>query len=86
MRIEDRVPLLTAYLAAYGFLLNHALFLVFIDGMGKTLRPISAFLSIGLTARKIIHTVYPSPLKDLRSLTADYYLQPPRGWLFPCQI
>lgn len=64
VRIENRVPLLTAYFAAYGFLLNLALFLVFIDGMGKTLRPISAFRSVGLAARKIIHTVYPSPLKE----------------------
>jgi uncharacterized membrane protein len=64
IRIEDRVPLVTAYLAAYGFLLNLALFLLFIDGMGKTLRPISAFRSVGLAAREIIHTVYPSALKE----------------------
>lgn len=64
VRIEDRVPLVTAHLAAYGFLLNLALFLLFIDGMGKTLRPISAFRSVGLAAREIIHTVYPSPLKE----------------------
>jgi len=64
VRIEDRVPLVTAYLAAYGFLVNLGLFLLFIDGMGKTLRPISAFRSVGLAARKIIHTVYPSPLKE----------------------
>jgi uncharacterized membrane protein len=64
VRIEDHVPLLTAYLAAYGFLLNLALFLLFIDGVGKTLRPISAFRSVGLAARNIIHTVYPSPLKE----------------------
>ena len=64
VRIEDRVPLVTAYLAAYGFLLNLALFLLFIDGMGKTLRPISAFRSVGLAAREIIHAVYPSALKE----------------------
>ena len=64
IRIEDRVPLLAAYLAAYGFLLNLALFLFFVDGMGKTLRPSSAFRSVGLAARKIVHTVYPSPLKE----------------------
>jgi uncharacterized membrane protein len=64
VRIDDRVPVIAAYLAAYGFLLNLALFLLFIDGMGKTLRPISAFRGVGLAARKIIHTVYPSPLKE----------------------
>lgn len=64
VRIEDRVPLVTTYLAAYGFLLNLALFLFFIDGMGKTLRPISAFRIVGLAAREVIRTVYPSPLKE----------------------
>jgi len=64
VRIEDRVPLITAYLAAYGFLLNLALFLFFIDGMGKTLRPSSAVRGVGLAGRRIIHTVYPSPLKE----------------------
>src|SRR5205085_6636965 len=38
-RLGGTVPWLTSYLAAYGFLLNLALFLFFIDGMGKTLRP-----------------------------------------------
>ena len=64
VRIDDRVPLISSYLAAYGFLLNLALFLLFIDGMGKTLRPISAFRIVGLAARDVIHTVYPSPLKE----------------------
>ena len=64
VRIEDRVPLVTAYLAAYGFLFNLALFLFFIDGMGKTLRPSSAFRVVGLAAREVIHSVYPSPLKE----------------------
>ena len=64
VRIEDRVPLVTTYLAAYGFLVNLALFLMFIDGMGKTLRPISAFRIVGLAAREVIRTVYPSPLKE----------------------
>ena len=34
VRIETNVPLLTSYVAAYGFLFNLALFLYFIDGIG----------------------------------------------------
>jgi uncharacterized membrane protein len=62
-RIEQTVPLVTGYLAAYGFLLNLALFIFFIDGLGKTLRPSSAFRVVGLEGRAVIRSVYPSPLK-----------------------
>jgi uncharacterized membrane protein len=62
IRIEDRVPLISGYIAAYGFLVNLALFLLFVDGMGKTLRPSSAFRVVGLAARNVIRAVYPSPL------------------------
>src|ERR1044072_2059824 len=51
IRIEDSVPMLSGYVAAYGFLLNIALFIFFIDGMGKTLRPSSALRLIGLGGR-----------------------------------
>jgi len=63
VRIESTVPLLTSYIAAYGFLLNLALFLYFIDEMGKTLRPSSALQAIGLAGREVIQSVYPSRLK-----------------------
>ena len=63
VRIENSVPLLTSYLAAYGFLINLALFLYFIDGMGKTLRPSSALRVIGLAGREVVQGVYPSKLK-----------------------
>jgi uncharacterized membrane protein len=59
VRIEDSVPLLTSYLAAYGFLLNLALFLYFIDVMGKTLRPSSALRIVALMGREVIRSVYP---------------------------
>ena len=39
VRIGESVPLLTGYFAAYGFLLNLALFIYFVDRMGKALRP-----------------------------------------------
>jgi len=68
VRIENTVPYLTSYLAAYGFLLNLALFLYFIDGIGKTLRPSSVLQVVGLEGRQVVQSVYPSKLKrDQRS-------------------
>jgi len=64
VRIEDSVPRVAAYLAAYGFLLCLALFIFFIDNIGKTLRPSSAVRNLGLAGRAVIATVYPSPLKQ----------------------
>jgi uncharacterized membrane protein len=63
VRIEDSVPLLTSYVAAYGFLLNLALFLYFIDGIGKALRPSSAMQFVAVEGRAVIHSVYPSKLR-----------------------
>jgi uncharacterized membrane protein len=75
VRIEDRVPLIAGYVAAYGFLVNLALFLLFIDGMGKSLRPSSAFRLIGLAARDVIRSVYPSPLKESDQPFAPLHLE-----------
>lgn len=63
VRIESTVPFLTTYVAAYGFLLNLALFLYFVDSMGKTLRPSSALQTVGLAGRSVVQSVYPSKLK-----------------------
>lgn len=68
VRIESTVPLLTSYVAAYGFLLNLALFLYFIDGMGKTLRPGSALQAVGREGRAVVQSVYPSRLKKEQPL------------------
>jgi uncharacterized membrane protein len=68
VRIESTVPLLTSYIAAYGFLLNLALFIYFIDGMGKTLRPGSALQMVGLAGRQVIQSVYPSRLRKEQPL------------------
>jgi uncharacterized membrane protein len=62
VRIEGSVPLLTAYAAAYGFMANLALFLYFIDSIGKTVRPSSALRMVALAGRDVIHAVYPSRL------------------------
>lgn len=63
VRMESTVPLLTSYVAAYGFLINLALFLYFIDEMGKTLRPGAALQAVGIAARKEVQRVYPSRLR-----------------------
>jgi len=64
VRLEGGVPLLTSYLAAYGFLFNLALFLYFIDSVGKTLRPSTALRNVALLGRKVIRTVYPRWLNE----------------------
>lgn len=69
VRIETTVPLLTSYAAAYGFLINLAVFLYFIDGMGKALRPNSALRVVGLAGREVIQSVYPSKLKSDQPLS-----------------
>lgn len=70
-RLEGVVPWLSAYVAAYGFLLNLALFLFFVDGMGKTLRPSSALRSIALLGREVIRTVYPRRLDETPSAPSE---------------
>jgi uncharacterized membrane protein len=71
VRIEDSVPLLSGYFAAYGFLLNLALMLYFIDGIGKTLRPSSVLRVVGLSGREIIAAVYPRPLDEQQALSPE---------------
>src|SRR6267142_862810 len=63
-RIQGSVPLLTGYLAAYGFLLNLALFIYFIDQIGKTLRPSAVLQYVALIGRKVIRSVYPRLLDE----------------------
>ena len=68
VRIESTVPFLTSYVAAYGFLVNLALFLYFLDGMGKVLRPGSALQLVGREGREVVQSVYPSRLKTEQPL------------------
>jgi uncharacterized membrane protein len=58
------VPRIASYLAAYGFLLCIALFIFFIDQIGKMLRPSSAVRRVALAGRAIIRAAYPDFLKD----------------------
>jgi uncharacterized membrane protein len=67
VRLEGAVPLLTGYLAAYGFLLNLALFLFFIDSAGKTLRPSAVLQAVARMGREVIRSVYPRRLDEQHS-------------------
>src|SRR5215471_6202489 len=60
VRIEQTVPMVTAYVAGYAFLVNLALFILFTDSVGKMLRPSSAVRRVGLVGRDVIRSVYPS--------------------------
>jgi uncharacterized membrane protein len=71
VRVDESVPLLTGYLAAYGFLLNLALFLYFVDSIGKTLRPSSCLRTIALLGRQVIRSVYPWQLEHGQPAPAE---------------
>ena len=71
VRIHETVPLLTSYLAAYGFLINLALFLYMIDATGKSLRPSSALRNVALIGRKVIRSVYPRALDERDSAAPE---------------
>ena len=64
LRIETSVPFFTAYLVSYGFLLNLALFLYFVDSLAKSLRPSSVLRSVALAGREVIREVYPRQLAE----------------------
>lgn len=75
VRLEAGVGWLTGYLAAYGFLLNLALFLFFVDNVGKTVRPSSALRSVAMLGRKVIRSVYPQRMDARHSAPPE----PPAG-------
>src|SRR5215211_7304678 len=60
-RIDGSAPRIASYLAAYGFLLDIALF---IDRVGKMLRPSSAVRAVALAGREVIRAAYPQLLKE----------------------
>ena len=77
VRIDTNVPLLTGYLAAYGFLLNLSFFVFFIDRMGKALSPNAVLRYVALRGRTVIQEIYPQLLIDNPSTLAE--LKPPEG-------
>ena len=61
-RIDESAPRIASYVAAYAFLLNLVLFILFIDNIGKMLRPSSAVRAVAMSGRSVIRAVYPSLL------------------------
>jgi uncharacterized membrane protein len=64
VRIDESSPLIASYVAAYGFLLSLALFILFIDNIGKMLRPSSAVREVAKVGRAVIRASYPEVLKE----------------------
>ena len=64
VRIDESTPRIASYLAGYGFLVNLALFILFIDNVGKMLRPSSAVRTVALTGRAVIRCAYPVVLRE----------------------
>lgn len=64
LEAHQPMPLLSGYVAAYSFLLNLVLLLVFVDGMGKSLRPSSFLRMVGLLGREVVTDVYPQMLDE----------------------
>jgi len=63
-RIDQSAPRIASYVAAYGFLLDIALFIMFIDNVGKMLRPSSAVRAVAMSGRSVIRSVYPVLVKE----------------------
>lgn len=64
LRIDTSAPRIASYVAAYGFLLDIALFILFIDNVGKMLRPSSAVAAVAKFGRLVIRSVYPALLRE----------------------
>jgi len=64
VRIGNATPRIASYVAAYGFLLCLALFILFIDNVGKMLRPSAAVREVAKVGRTVIRASYPVHLKE----------------------
>lgn len=58
-RIDESAPRIASYAAASFFLIDILLFIVFIDAVGKRLRPSSAVRVVALVGRSVIRAEYP---------------------------
>lgn len=63
-RIDENAPRWASNLAAYGFLLDLALFILFIDSIGKMLRPSAAVRAVATAGRGVIRAAYPVLLAE----------------------
>jgi uncharacterized membrane protein len=80
VRVDTRVPTLTAYVAAYSCLASLGVFLFLIDHVGKALRPSGALWAVASKGRAIIESVYPSRLPESKraaQATSDVPDEPP---------
>jgi uncharacterized membrane protein len=69
VRVDAKVPALTAYLAAYSCLVSLGVFLYLIDHVGKSLRPSGALWAVASRGRDIIEGVYPNRLPESQNAT-----------------
>jgi uncharacterized membrane protein len=63
-RIDESAPRIASYAAAAFFLLDILLFIVFIDSVGKRLRPSSAVSVVAFSGRSVIRAAYPEFERD----------------------
>ena len=59
IRIGSTVPLVSSYVATYGFIFSLVAFLFLVDHVGKSLRPSGVLRSIGRLGRTVVEDVYP---------------------------
>jgi len=76
IRIEDSVPLLTVYVAAYGFMISIGLFLFMIDYVGKGLKPSVALRGVAVEGREVIRRIYPRGFIESRGIPPDTFDSP----------
>jgi uncharacterized membrane protein len=61
-RIEESVPQISVWIAAYSSAGCIGVFLYMIDYVGKSLRPVSVLTKVGNSAQEVIRDVYPLPV------------------------
>ncbi len=76
VRIQDSVPLLTVYVAAYGFMLSIGLFVFMIDYVGKGLKPSVALRGVAVEGREVIRRIYPRNFIASRGVPPDNFDSP----------
>lgn len=75
-RIEDSVPQVSGWLAAYSSVACIGVFLYMIDNVGKALRPVSVLTRIGSAGHAVIEDVYPRPVTGTADTATNVALVP----------
>jgi uncharacterized membrane protein len=63
LRIDDKVPVLSAYVAVMSCLFSVGFFIYMVDKVGKTLRPSGALKLVSRMGHEVIREVYPNPVE-----------------------